>query len=270
MPMSEYVRELRALVGNRTLQFPGVAAIVRREDGRVLFVRDASGRCTLPAGMVEPGEPHALAVVREVYEETGLDVDVLHLVGVFGGPGFHETYPNGHQVDWTAIVFECVVAGGEQRPVDGEIESMVWLDPSEAPPHLRYPDDLLAPGLSGRFVRPSEVVVDAPHAAPDAPPIRVWPGERVRIERVSDAWPALVHVIAETGVGMVPVRNLSGSVGEVTVVIGHDTQQLTTERGQVLRVVRRDDESGWLWCAGPHGGRGWVPLQTLRGGREER
>jgi acetyl-CoA carboxylase carboxyl transferase subunit beta len=59
-----------------------VGAIVwRAADGAVLLVRRANpplaGRWTLPGGKVEPGETPAEAIVREVREETGLDVTVL-------------------------------------------------------------------------------------------------------------------------------------------------------------------------------------------------
>jgi 8-oxo-dGTP diphosphatase len=64
---------------------PCVGAIVRHSDGRILVIqRDhppAEGRWSLPGGRVEPGEDAEAAVVREVREETGLDVAVVREVG---------------------------------------------------------------------------------------------------------------------------------------------------------------------------------------------
>ncbi len=62
-----------------------VGAIVwRATDGAVLLVRRANpplaGRWTLPGGKVEPGETPAEAIVREVREETGLDVSVVRFL----------------------------------------------------------------------------------------------------------------------------------------------------------------------------------------------
>jgi 8-oxo-dGTP pyrophosphatase MutT (NUDIX family) len=55
--ISEYLREVRAVVGPRLLLLPGVAAVVRDADERVLFMRRADdGRWGLPAGAVDPGE----------------------------------------------------------------------------------------------------------------------------------------------------------------------------------------------------------------------
>ena len=63
----------------------GVAAVVI-EDDKVILVRrgrpPAYGEWSLPGGAVELGETLANAVVREVKEEIGLEVEVLELVAV--------------------------------------------------------------------------------------------------------------------------------------------------------------------------------------------
>lgn len=57
-----------------------VGAVVVSRDGRVLVIRRGKppglGNWSIPGGKVEPGESLAEAVVREVREETGLDVKV--------------------------------------------------------------------------------------------------------------------------------------------------------------------------------------------------
>lgn len=64
---------------------PCVGAIVRDPEGRLLLVRrvnePGAGRWSLPGGRVEPGETDQDAVVREVAEETGLQVRTTRLVG---------------------------------------------------------------------------------------------------------------------------------------------------------------------------------------------
>ena len=63
----------------------GVAAVVI-EDERVVLVRrgrpPAYGEWSLPGGAVEPGETLEKAVVREVEEEIGLNVEVVEVVAV--------------------------------------------------------------------------------------------------------------------------------------------------------------------------------------------
>jgi 8-oxo-dGTP diphosphatase len=62
-----------------------VGAVVHDDRGRLLLVRRANppaqGLWSIPGGRVEPGEDDATAVVREVAEETGLDVVPERLVG---------------------------------------------------------------------------------------------------------------------------------------------------------------------------------------------
>ena len=62
----------------------GTDAAIFNNKGEVLLMErsDGSGWC-LPCGFVEPNETPAEGVVREVYEETGLEVKVKQLVGVF-------------------------------------------------------------------------------------------------------------------------------------------------------------------------------------------
>ncbi len=63
-----------------TRRIQAVGAIIRDEQGRFLLVQrrnePQAGRWTVPGGKVEPGETLAEAVIREVWEETGLVVEV--------------------------------------------------------------------------------------------------------------------------------------------------------------------------------------------------
>ena len=54
---------------------PGVAAVIFAGDRVLLQRRDDTGRWGLPGGAVEPGESVRQALVREVREETGLEVE---------------------------------------------------------------------------------------------------------------------------------------------------------------------------------------------------
>src|SRR5918992_2814738 len=134
MPISTYLRELRAVVGPRLLLLPGVAALVRDEAGRVLLMRRADdGRWGLPAGAIDPGESPAEAIAREVREETGLVVRPTRVAGVFGGAGFRHRYPNGDEAEWTVTVFECEVVGGVLAPQDGEALELRYFATEDAP-----------------------------------------------------------------------------------------------------------------------------------------
>lgn len=147
MPISEYLRGLRALVGSRLLLLPGVAAIVRDADDRVLFMRRTdNGQWGLPAGAIDPGETPAEAVAREVREETGLDVRPRRVAGIFGGQGFRVRYENGDEAEYTVVVFDCEVVGGTLSPADGEALELRYFAPDDAPQlQVAYPRSILRP-----------------------------------------------------------------------------------------------------------------------------
>ncbi len=147
MAISPYLKHLRAHFGTQLVLMPSVAAIVRNEAGQILFlVRTDNGLWDLPAGAVDPGETPAQAVVREVQEETGLLVEPLAVVGVFGGEGFRITYGNGDIVEYTVTVFECRIVSGELGGLDDEAAELHFIDPAERPPlHAPFPDALFEP-----------------------------------------------------------------------------------------------------------------------------
>jgi 8-oxo-dGTP pyrophosphatase MutT (NUDIX family) len=120
MPMSDYIRRLRAMIGATVLEVPTASVLTFDGANRVLLVRHAEGNdWTTPGGMIEPYELPADAAVREMWEETGLYVELTHLIGVFGGRVCTSTYANGDKIAWVSSVFAGRPVRGELRP-DGE------------------------------------------------------------------------------------------------------------------------------------------------------
>jgi ADP-ribose pyrophosphatase YjhB (NUDIX family) len=109
-------------------------AFVQDPGGRVLLQRRSdNGFWNLPGGGVELGESVAAACAREVREETGLEVEVLRLVGVYSDPAFTTVrYADGRAVQYVVSLFECRVLGGELR-VDEESLELGWFAPDALP-----------------------------------------------------------------------------------------------------------------------------------------
>lgn len=113
MPTSAYLRELRARVGTTRLLLPSVTGVVRDAAGRVLLVQQRDDRrWSTPGGAMDPDETPADAVVREVWEETGLLVAPVRVLGVYAGPDFVVRYPNGDETQYVSTIFSCVVRAG--------------------------------------------------------------------------------------------------------------------------------------------------------------
>lgn len=144
MGMSDYYKNLREKVGNELIFMPSVAGIIRNDLGETLLQNKSNGeKWSLPAGAIELGEAPAEAVVREVWEETGLYVLPQKLLGVFGGKDFRYQYPNGHQVEYNVFMFDCAIQSGELNPIDNETDELQYFSPSNMPElSLPYPKEL--------------------------------------------------------------------------------------------------------------------------------
>ena len=138
MPIPQHIVHLRKHVGHITLLTPAVAAIIRDEAGAILLIRRGDGQgWSLPGGVLEPGEVLADALVREVEEETGLDVEPVRLIGVYSDPDVnHVTYPNGDQIHLVSATFECRILGGRLRPDGEESLEVAYCSPQALPESL--------------------------------------------------------------------------------------------------------------------------------------
>ena len=111
---------------------PSANVIVADDHGRLLMIRRTdSGNYAFPGGAMELGEFIADAAVREAKEETGYDVEVTDVVGLYTNPGHLVEYTSDGEVrqEFT-IVFGGRVVGGEPR-INEEASEVVWIDPAD-------------------------------------------------------------------------------------------------------------------------------------------
>lgn len=117
----------------------GASIIVEDSQGRILMQqRSDDGNWSYPGGRVEVGETVEAAARREVFEECGLEVGELTLLGVFSGPELDHIYPDGNEVWGIDIVYISRDYRGTLRTRDGEARQMGF-----------YPIDALPRPLSG-------------------------------------------------------------------------------------------------------------------------
>jgi 8-oxo-dGTP pyrophosphatase MutT (NUDIX family) len=131
----------------------GVGVVVRDQGEAILLEkRRDCGWWGLPGGKVEPGESLVDAAVREVFEETGLTVEVTHLIGVYSDPdGRIVTYPdNGDVVQLIDVVVGARVLSG-QIVCSHESEEVRFFTASQLPKELVPPArQPLADAFNGR------------------------------------------------------------------------------------------------------------------------
>jgi ADP-ribose pyrophosphatase YjhB (NUDIX family) len=110
---------------------PSVTAIVPNEHGAILLVhRTDNDRWALPGGAMDVGEYMADAVVREVREETGIDVEVTGVVGIYTNPNHVMAYDDGEVRQQCSICFTTRILGG-QLTTSSETSEVQFVAPEQ-------------------------------------------------------------------------------------------------------------------------------------------
>jgi ADP-ribose pyrophosphatase YjhB (NUDIX family) len=102
---------------------PAASAIVVDEAGRILLHRrQDNNRWALPGGQMELGESVSGCAIREVHEETGLDVEPVAIVGIYSDPKHVFAYDDGEVRQEFSICLECRITGGDLAVSDESFE----------------------------------------------------------------------------------------------------------------------------------------------------
>jgi mutator protein MutT len=130
--MGDYIQWIRERVGHERIFLNFAAAFILNETGELLLQKRGDNHAWgLPGGALELGESAEEAVIREVLEETGLQVKVESFLGIY--THYFEEYPNGDQAQTIAIFFICSILGGELHIDYDETLDIQFFQPTDAP-----------------------------------------------------------------------------------------------------------------------------------------
>jgi HAD superfamily hydrolase (TIGR01450 family) len=117
---------------------PGVGGVVSDGSGEVLLVKRADReQWALPTGTVERGEAVEEAISRELREETGLEITVERLTGVYSHPNQQVfSYPSGETVHFVTNCFLCRVHGGRLEADRDEALEVGFFDTDRLPSRI--------------------------------------------------------------------------------------------------------------------------------------
>src|SRR5918999_5795885 len=106
-----------------------VGAVITDVAGRVLLCQQSQGHRLwgLPGGKIRPGESPVHAAIRDIREETGMETEIVDLVGIYQLTG--DTCGE-HMPDLLMHVFRAQIDGGEAIiNAPGRIRRLSWHDP---------------------------------------------------------------------------------------------------------------------------------------------
>ncbi|MEU6385554.1 NUDIX domain-containing protein [Streptomyces bauhiniae] len=129
MSRIDYFRDPSAPKANSVV--PSVTAVVCDDMGRLLLIHKTDNDLwALPGGGHDIGERIADTVVREVREETGIDVEVDNISGLYTDPQHVLAYDDGEVRQQFSICFRAHVVGGSLR-TSSESNEVRWIDPAD-------------------------------------------------------------------------------------------------------------------------------------------
>jgi ADP-ribose pyrophosphatase YjhB (NUDIX family) len=112
LPPAETLADFRVQPGYATPKVDVRGAVV--QDGRILLVQErVDGRWCMPGGWADVGAAPSEMVVREVWEESGFQVQPRKMVGVYDANSGREPQAFYHAYK---LLFLCEITGGEARP----------------------------------------------------------------------------------------------------------------------------------------------------------
>jgi 8-oxo-dGTP pyrophosphatase MutT (NUDIX family) len=138
--MSNYIKDIRAIVGNTPIRSVSTGIIVLYDNQILLQHRSDTNDYGTPGGNVELDEKIMDAAKRELFEETGIVVHELSLFGIYSGESQVTIYPNGDITYYVVIVFYVKLS---EKPIlikDEESHGLAFYPKDQLPKPLKPTD----------------------------------------------------------------------------------------------------------------------------------
>ena len=105
--MESYIKRIREKIGRQKLIHPAARILIENDSGEFLFLeKNHRTGLGVPAGALEENETIEECIIREVKEETGIEVIHLEVIGISTQPGKETVmYPNGDLIQYFTVEF---------------------------------------------------------------------------------------------------------------------------------------------------------------------
>ena len=151
MEKKDYIKWIRSKVGHEKIIIVYAGGCIFNENGEVLLQKRADcNKWGFPGGAIELGETPEMASKREVKEETGLDIEVNKLIGIYTDSDV--VCANGDKVHSICIGYEMSVVGGELICDENETLELKYFSLDNMPElFCKQHEELLRDVMKGRI-----------------------------------------------------------------------------------------------------------------------
>ena len=126
----DYIHELRQYIGPRKIILNCAGALIIKDD-KILFQRRTdNGKWWLIGGLLEMNETYEEAALREIWEETGLEVKLETFLGIFHNHNM--VWSNGDAAHVITAMYTASIVSGEPR-IDEESYELRFFGKDEIP-----------------------------------------------------------------------------------------------------------------------------------------
>ncbi len=148
--MDDYIKNLRIKVGHDRIILNYAGCIIFDDKNRLLLQkRTDCGEWGFLGGLVELGEATHEAARREIKEESGLDVEITSLYGVYSK--YFDEYANGDKAQTIVHLFKAKIIGGALIDNNAETAELNFFDLDNVPPLFnKQHQDALEDIIAGR------------------------------------------------------------------------------------------------------------------------
>jgi len=137
----EYIKEMRKIVGHKPIMLCACGCLIFNEKGQVLLQKRSDDNLWgNPGGTMELGETIYETIIREIKEETNLEIKAenLKIFNIYSGEEQHHIYPNKDEVYFVNIIFETNKYYDEIKS-DSESIELKFFDISKIPSNITKP-----------------------------------------------------------------------------------------------------------------------------------
>ena len=132
-----YISDIRKYVGHEPILTAGVVLFVFNDKSQVLMqLRTDYNSWGFPGGSMELGESFEDVAIRELKEETNLEVDELKMIKVLSGKDTYREYPNGDKLYDITAIFVIKKYHNDLKINDDESKKLDWFDINNLPSNM--------------------------------------------------------------------------------------------------------------------------------------